>query len=150
MKKKYNKVYIGVLTILLLLWGGCEKAPINEKIEGMWKLEKFTTHEDGITHPCERMYYSIQLWVVDVAEKQGPHGYKASVGRCIYGEDGQTVVMKDFHYREWTTDNKEATALEDLKPYGLNRLETVFEVEEADGHRLVLKSDDATLYLTSF
>lgn len=151
MEKVYRSIYMGgLVALLLLLAGGCKKAPINGKIEGMWKLEEFTTHEDGVTHPCERIYYSMQLWVVDVAEKQGPNGYKASVGRLVYGEDEQTVVMKDFHYRDWTTDSKEPTALEDLKPYGLNSLETEFKVVKANGKHLILQSDYATLRLTSF
>lgn len=112
--------------------------------------DKEIVHEDGKTHPCERIYYSIQLWVVDVAEKQGAHGYKHSVGRFMYGEDEKTVTMKDFHYRDWTTDSKEATALEDLIPYGINSLETTFEVVKADGKSLILRSDYATLRFTGF
>lgn len=145
-----GKLYIGILTFLLVLLGGCKKAPINSDIEGMWKLEEYTTTEDGVKHPCERIYYSIQLWVVDIAEKQGTQGYKPSIGRFIYGEDGNTVIMKDFYYRQGTTDSKEATTLEDLQPYGLNSLETTFEVVKSDGSNLVLRSDYATLTFSKF
>lgn len=62
----------------------------------MWKLEEYTTHEDNVTHSCERIYYSIQLWSVEVAEKQGSHGYKSSIGRFIYGENENEIIMKDF------------------------------------------------------
>lgn len=150
MGKRFYKIGIAGWMVLLFLMGGCKKTPINDKIEGMWKLEEFTTHEDGKTHPCERIYYSIQLWMVDVAEKQGSHGYKPSVGRFMYGEDEKTVTMKDFYYRNQTTDSKEATALEDLIPYGINSLETTFEVVKADGKSLILRSDYATLRFTSF
>lgn len=143
-------VYILLLTLLLLLFGGCEKAPINSNIEGMWKLEEFTTLEDNKVYPCERIYYSIQLWVVDISEKQGTHGYKPSIGRFGYGEDGNTVIMKDFYYRKGTTDSKEPTNVEDLKPYGLNSQETIFEIVESTKHNLILKSDYATLKFTKF
>ena len=51
-----KRIYTGLLVFLLILLGGCEKAPINSDIEGMWKLEEYTTTEDGVTHPCERIY----------------------------------------------------------------------------------------------
>lgn len=149
MKKNNYKKYI-VLLIILLLQSGCQKAPINNLMEGMWKLEEYTTHEDNITHSCERIYYSIQLWTVEVAEKQGSHGYKSSIGRFIYGENENEIIMKDFYYRNWTTDSKEATNVEDLKPYGLNNLETIFEIVQLDKHNLILRSDYATLRFKSF
>lgn len=147
--KLNDNLSIWLLIILLPLLSGCEKAPINSYIEGMWKLEEFVTHEDHISHPCERIYYSIQLQVVDIAEKQGKYDYKPSVGRFIYGENG-TLIMKDFHYRAMTTDNKQATKLEDLRPYGINNLETTFKIIKANGKDLVLRSDYATLTFTSF
>lgn len=145
-----KRIYTGLLVFLLILLGGCEKAPINSDIEGMWKLEEYTTTEDGVTHPCERIYYSIQLWVVDIAEKQGTKGYTPSIGRFAYGEDGNTVIMKDFYYRKGTTDSKEPTKLEDLQPYGLNSLETTFEIVKSDGKNMVLRSDYATLTFSKF
>lgn len=145
-----KRIYTGLLVFLLILLGGCEKAPINSDIEGMWKLEEYTTTEDGVTHPCERIYYSIQLWVVDIAEKQGTNGYAPSIGRFAYGEDGNTVIMKDFYYRKGTTDSKEPTKLEDLQPYGLNSLETTFEIVKSDGKNMVLRSDYATLTFSKF
>lgn len=70
MKKTF---YIGLcLTLLTLLCQGCQKEPLNSDIEGHWQLLEFTTKADGVVHPCERIYYSIQLWVVEVAEKEGP------------------------------------------------------------------------------
>ncbi len=149
MKKLKIKTYIKLLIILLLI-NGCEKAPMNNQIEGMWRLEEYTTHEDQITHTCERIYYSIQLWMVEIAEKQGPHGYKSSIGRFIYEENTNKIIMKDFYYRSWTTDNKEATIIEDLKPYGLNNLESIFEIIDINKNNLVLRSDYATLRFTRF
>lgn len=145
-----GKIYATALLFLLVLLGGCEKAPINSNIEGMWKLEEFTTLEDNKVHPCERIYYSIQLWVVDIAEKQGTHGYKPSIGRFCYGEDGNTVIMKDFYYRQGTTDSKESTTVEDLQPYGINAQETIFEIVESDKHNLTLRSDYAILRFSKF
>ena len=55
-----------------MVCNSCKKEPINSEIEGHWQLLEFTTKADNEIHPCERIYYSIQLWVVEVAEKQGP------------------------------------------------------------------------------
>ena len=88
--------------------------------------------------------------MVEIAEKQGPHGYKSSLGRFIYEENTNKIIMKDFYYRSWTTDNKEATIIEDLKPYGLNNLESIFEIIDINKNNLVLRSDYATLRFTRF
>lgn len=65
-------LYMAVL-LMAVLASGCKKEPIDRNIEGMWKLEQFTTHEDGVVHKeCQRTFYSIQLWVVEIAEKQCP------------------------------------------------------------------------------
>lgn len=143
-------MYTALFSLLLLLLGGCEKAPIDSRIEGMWRLEEYTTLEDGAVHPCEDIFYSIQLWVVDIACKPGRGGYKSSIGRFIY-EEGDAVTMKDFHYRKGTTDDsKTPTRIEDLRPYGINSLETTFEVVHSDKHALTLRSDYATLKFSKF
>ena len=90
-----KRIYTGLLVFLLVLLGGCEKAPINSDIEGMWKLE-------------------------------------------------------EYYYRKGTTDSKEPTKLEDLQPYGLNSLETTFEIVKSDGKNMVLRSDYATLTFSKF
>lgn len=56
MKKNNYKIYIGLL-IILLLQSGCQKAPINNLIEGMWKLEEYTTHEDNVTRNHPKLAY---------------------------------------------------------------------------------------------
>ena len=58
--------------------------------------------------------------------------------------------MKDFKYRQSTGDNGEDVPVEKLLPYGINALETTFDVLKADGKHLILQSDYATLEFTSF
>ena len=43
-------------------------------------MVEYTTHADGIIHKCERIYYSIQLWVIEVAEKGGSLGLESFRG----------------------------------------------------------------------
>lgn len=140
-----------IVAVMALAVAGCEfKEPINNDIEGFWKLERFETRADGRMHECTRLYYSITRYVVEVSEKQGPNGYGSYIGRFEY-EDGETkVVMKDFKQRAATSDNGVDATVDDLLPFGINSVETTFEVVVADGYNLVLRSDYATLQLTRF
>ncbi len=140
-----------VFAVMAFMLSGCDfKAPINNDIEGYWKLERFETRADGQMHECTRIYYSITRYVVEVSEKQGPNGYGTYIGRFGY-EDGETkVVMKDFKQRASTSDNGVDATVDDLMPFGINSAETTFEVVVADGDNLVLRSDYATLQLTRF
>ena len=130
---------------------GCEwKDPIDEDIEGFWRLERFETRADGQIHECERIYYSITRMVVEVAEKQGPHDYGAFIARFEYKDGRKKVVMRDFKRRASTSDNHESATPGQLLPFGMNATTTEFEVVVADGDNLVLRSDYATLQLTRF
>lgn len=130
---------------------GCEwKDPIDEDIEGFWRLERFETAADGEMHECERIYYSITRMVVEVAEKQGPHDYGAFIARFEYKDGRKKVVMRDFKRRASTSDNHESATPGQLLPFGMNATTTEFEVVVADGDNLVLRSDYATLQLTRF
>ncbi len=146
--------YITLASLIALLCTSCEKKPIDEDIEGMWKMEQFTTIEDGVVHnECQRIFISIQLQLVQLNEKQCEHGYGTYIGHFSYNDDHSEVTMKDFKYQYSSTttgdDGIDAT-VEELLPYGINATETTFRVLEADGSRLVLQSDYATLELTSF
>lgn len=86
---------ICLLTSVLVLVG-CQKEAINPDIEGHWQLLEFTTKADNQVHKCERIYYSIQLWVVEVAEKQGPFELTPFRGRYNYDEASNTITMTDM------------------------------------------------------
>lgn len=140
----------------LLLWimgclalAGCKKAPINSDIEGHWQLVEYTTRMDGKSHPCERIYYSIQLWVVEVAEKGGNQGLQAFRGRYRYDESTNKVYFTEMSTYA-TPENSRPASPEELYPYGLNSVDTELEVLEKGRKNLVLQSDYATLYLKRF
>lgn len=144
-------IYILLIASLALLASSCEKKPIDGDIEGMWKMKQFTTLADGTVHDeCPRIFFSIQLNVVELAEKQCTHGYGTFIGHIYYNEDHSVLTMQDFKFRESTGDNGENVPTERLLPYGINTLETTFKVLKADGRHLVLQSDYATLEFTSF
>lgn len=58
--------------------------------------------------------------------------------------------MSEFKERDKTTDNGKDATVEQLKPFGIGALETVFRIVKADGKHLVLESDYARLELSRF
>lgn len=146
-----HSVYIIICVLMgCLTSGGCEKAPSSD-IEGHWQLLEFTTIEDNEVHECERIYYSIQVWVVEVAEKQGSLDLKTLQGRYSYDEEANTVSMTDMS--TYDSDNPGTPVLaevSELEPYGLNSVNTVFDVISVDRHSMVLESDYARLTFKKF
>lgn len=142
-----------ILAAICILTGlnGCQKAPINSDIEGQWILKQFTLRETDETVTCERLYYSITRMVTEVAEKQGPNGYGAYIGRTEYRNDETQLVVKDFKVRQSTGDSGENAPVEKLRPFGIdNQEETVFDVVHCNGKTMTLESDYARLELERF
>lgn len=126
------------------------KDPIDEDIEGFWRLENFETNNPKKIHRCERLYFGITRMVVEVSEKGGTNGYGDFVARFEYKDGHKKVVMRDFKRRAATSDAHENATVEELLPFGMNATTTEFEVVVADGDNLVLRSDYATLQLKRF
>ena len=142
-------LHYGRVCLLLCLLAGCKKAPMNSNIEGFWQLLEFTTQADGETHPCNRIYYSIQLWVAEVSERGGDLGITPFRGRYRYDEETNTVTLKEMSTYA-TPENSRPATREELHPFGLDSTDTTFDVIKADGKSLILKSDYATLTLKRF
>lgn len=150
MDKKRCCWLCGLLWVLVL-FTGCQKAPINDKIEGHWRLERFTTLKDNQVTECSRLFYGITYMVTEVSEKQGEHHYGAFVARTVIGENGNSLTLKDFRVRHSTSDNGEQATVEQLLPFGINNpKETFFLVKESSRHYMVLESDYARLELKKF
>ena len=141
--------YLFVLIMGCLAFTGCKKAPINSDIEGHWQLVEYTTHADGIIHKCERIYYSIQLWVVEVTEKGGNLGLQSFRGRYHYDEMTNKIHFTDMSTYA-TPENSRPATVEELLPYGLNNVNTELDVLVKGKKKLILHSDYATLYLERF
>lgn len=146
-------VYITICLLMTsMVSGGCKKSP-NSDIEGFWQLLEFTTLEDGEVHECERLYYSIQLWVVEIAQKQGTIklDHEMYRGRYSYDEDANTVSMTDFStYPNVNNDTSVVAELSDLKHFGLNSVNTTFDVISVNKRSMVLESDYARLTFKRF
>lgn len=96
---------------------------MNSNIEGFWQLLEFTTEADGETHPCNRIYYSIQLWVAEVSERGGDLGITPFRGRYRYDEETNTVTLKEMSTYA-TPENSRPATREELHPFGLDSTDT--------------------------
>ena len=118
---------------------------MNGNADGQWQLMHFET-VDGTIHPCERIYYAIQLQLVEIRDKS-ENKYGTFVGRFNYDQEAEKITVKEFSapYNENTLATREQ-----LLPFGMDSTETVFDVIKADGKSLILRSDYATLTFRSF
>lgn len=149
MKRFLAQILAGICILAGL--SGCQKAPINSDIEGQWILKQFTLRKTDETVTCERLYYSITRMVTEVAEKQGPNGYGAYIGRTEYRNNETQLVVKDFKVRQSTGDSGENAPVEKLRHFGIdNQEETVFDVVHCNGKTMTLESDYARLELEKF
>lgn len=145
-KIKYILKYYWLLGCLMFI--GCQKDAINSQIEGHWKLTDFIT-TNGEKHSCKQLYYSISLWVIEIAEKPNQNGFGNYIGRLEYPTNN-VIRMWDFKQRAHTADNGVPATIKDLNPYGLNNTDNLLEIIKSDGESLILQSDYATLYLKRF
>lgn len=137
------------LILFLLIIFGCKKATVDKEIEGFWQLTEFTTLSDNTTHKCSRIYYSIQLWVVEIAEKGGNLKLVPFIGRYKYNELNDSLSITDISTYDLPEYSRPASR-EELLPYGLDNVNSYFKVIEKGNGKLVLKSDYATLHLRRF
>lgn len=133
---------IALFIVLLLGISSCDKAPINGKLDGRWQLMTIE-YEDGSIKECQRIYYSIQLHLIEISDKGGRGG--TFIGRFSY--KGNEVTMSEFRHRG--NEEKLAT-LTELEPFGLNLPINQLHVEKATGEKMILKSDYARLTFRKF
>lgn len=133
-----------ILLFIFLLIGisSCDKASINGKLDGRWQLMTIE-YEDGSTTECNRIYYSIQLHLVEISAKRGNGG--TFIGRFSYKED--EVTMSEFRCRG---NEEELAGLKELEIFGINAPLTHFQVEKATGEKMILKSNYARLTFRKF
>lgn len=147
--------YLFLLLTLCLVAVSCEKEPVDNKIEGFWQLEFFTTKADNQNHPCTRMYYSLAREVAEIATKaynanDSALKEEAFVARFSYADNRSKIVLKDFKWRKTTGDNGKDVDVATLRKYGIHSNPETFTVKIADGKNLVLESDYAVLTLKRF
>lgn len=139
-----------ILILFILLFAGCEKAPIRTDVEGFWRLERYTVLSTDETVECNRLYYSITRMVTEVSDKGG-NGFGSYIARTEYEDNENTLVLKDFKIRVGSVDCGENATVEGLRNYGIDsQEETKFRIVGCDGKTMTLESDYAHLELRKF
>ena len=142
----------GVLGVIclggMLCLGGCDKAPINSDIEGHWRVLSIENRQ-GEEQPCENLFYSIQLQVVELAQKPATGGIGHLVGRVSYPEEG-TLRLSDFLKSTGWADDGDTVTVEELRPFGLPALDNRLKVLKAGGKELILQTDSTTIRMKRF
>lgn len=133
-----SRYVISIAFLLTVIFGGCQKAPINGDLDGYWQVMKVTPEptEEIIT---TRMYMSIYMHTVQLNYVTGG-GW--NVGNIKY--EGKTLSM-DFPY---AVDNEVALTM--MRQYGINSNPVVFTIEKLTKDKLVLRDGDTVVELRKF
>ena len=142
MRKQMKWIYI----IMCCVLSACSKAPINRNIEGHWRVDSIE-REDGSVEYHQNMFYTLKLWVVEVADKSEEKRKKALIGRLEFVDD-HTLKMYDFKVRTGAGDNKTDATAEELHYYGLLKHNVVEVV--SSGRKLELRQGATRIRLTRF
>lgn len=132
--------------LLCILMTACAKAPIDRDIEGHWRVETITRSGENTEYP-KNMFYTMKLWLVEVADKSPESKHKALIGRLEVLEDG--LRMYEFKGRTGLGDDKNDATAEELAYYGLEK-ENRFRIVEHSRRHLVLESAETRIGLLRF
>lgn len=127
--------FFAVVTVLCL--NGCQKSPINGKLDGMWQVMSVVPEPE--VKPYEaNIYYNFYMHTVQLSV--AVQGVWTS-GNMTY--DGESLTM-DFPY----VSNQ--THLDRLGQYGIGSNPVTFAVVELTGKRLVLRDGDTVVTMRKF
>lgn len=130
---------------------GCTgKAPEYPDLEGYWKEEYIENGITGERTECNRQFWALQLGVSEVLDFGG-NGYGSYL--CLYEYNEGAGTLRMYKFRVKGNQTKEAD-VEKLKYFGIPAEDAeegvTFEVVKLDGDDMILRSDETTLYFSSF
>lgn len=140
------------LCLILFLTGSCDKKwPQNGHLDGQWQLQEVIDKESNDTIHPRRLYYRIQLDMVELISLNGDPAQNV-IGLFGYNKEGKQVRFYEFHERNYITTGALDKITDEtvLYPYGLYDLDTHFNILKADGKQLILESERSKLKLKSF
>ena len=110
---------------------------------GYWHLTRIDTLETGgITDiPESPVFYSVQGAILEV--KNINTGVKIIFR---YNHTDNRLYLTDARFNQREQGDPLITDVEELKPYGINKLEESFAIETLNGSHMVLRSEMLKLY----
>lgn len=144
-KSRFYYLIIGIFC--MLIWSSCTgKSSMNGNLDGNWQLMKIENRTTGETENCHRLYWAIQLWVIELTDK-GDNHFGNYIGRFVYDKDNNTIRIRDFRLR---SDESKQASEDQLSHFGIHSSDATFDVVKANGKELILQSEVAVLYFRSF
>ena len=128
----HTKLILSVLLAVLLF--GCQKSPINGRLDGQWEVMQVDPKASAIIN--QRIFYNFSLHVCQLT-------YYGSGGLFLSGNikyDGDTLWI------EFPKADSEKT-VKTLRQYGILTNPVSFDVEFKDNHTLLLTSNESTVML---
>lgn len=133
MKSKHIIISAVAAILLLTLFTGCRKAPVNGKLDGMWQVMDIE-YADGTRAKVDyQAYYCIELHVVQL------RGLSGQTGNLHYADSKLTM---DFPYAD--TEAK----MRPLKNYGIEENPQVFDIVTLTGSALVMRTPSGSVTVT--
>ncbi len=117
------------------------------KLGGYWHLTRIDTLETGGYEdmPQTPIFYSVQGEILEVRNVDANLLY---IFR--YKHVSNTLSLFDAR-RSWREQGDPVVEdVEELRPFGINKLEESFVIETLDGNHMVLRSDMLKLYFDKF
>ncbi|MCH5236865.1 MAG: lipocalin-like domain-containing protein [Muribaculaceae bacterium] len=134
--KNNLSLFFIVLTLFFTGISGCQKAPMNGKLDGMWEIKEIYYGDEEII-PSERIFYNFYMHVCSLSYYGGP----LTDGNMSY--NGEEILL-DFPYM------KDEKGMETLKNYGIYSNPVIFQVEFPKDERMILRDGDITIFLRKF
>ena len=130
---------------------GCEKAPVNDTIEGHWKVQELVILETEELIKCQHLYWGISHEVSMLSEKSETAVYNSFVARTQFLENETIIELSDFKVRAATSDAMIDATREQLLPFGIDNPDrTTFQIVKSSHDELILESEYARLKFKRF
>ena len=136
---------------LLALVAGCDKAPMNGDLDGMWQLLREEKTDTLMDVKADGIYVSFQLHTVQFdayGESRQYYGTFTHSGDTLR----YTTLCHASSLSSSSDDDELVTQSElaSLAPWGVYSLEPVYAVLRLSDEHLTLQSDSSTLYFRKF
>lgn len=145
--RQINRCIVFLVGMIALITVGCtKKAPVCEKLEGFWRLERIYNLETGEVETCNRLFWAIQLGMIELRDL-GDNGYGTYIGIYRYNEEAQTLELASFIQQ---TDQFTEAPLDKLIRFGVAERDVTYHVSKLKSGKMVLETADLKLEFTEF
>lgn len=119
---------------------GCDKAPINGDLDGMWKMTAMQW-EDGETVSPVRIFFCFEQDCIELNNK--------GANACTY-LGLMHKVKKRIRVENIKSPQGDVTDITALRQFGITESVTEFNIEKLNGSRMIIKSKDCRMEFTKF